>query len=267
MKILYHSEDGEYEKLCVNVVRKVCSNAKIYICHDLATAGKTLMLDRMDIVIFNLNLRRNRSLDQDGMRFLEYLRRMPGYALTPMLVLLDMEDARFYTYNRLHAYACYQKPLNEKLFHLDVKKLVREKDRQSGYPDEDSVVHCFRKRDELYVVREEELVRVEKTRDSGLVVTTEREYDVDVRSLRRDTQLFYSGRFIRCSRTNYVNPRYIRKVDRNCIRLRDEYGDIKPSKRGYREAIRRMTELQEELNQALGDIRDREENRKRDDDR
>lgn len=267
MKIMYYSEDGEYEQLCNNVVKRASRNAKLYLCHDLATAGKTLMLDRMDIAIFNLRIRRNKNVDQEGMRFLEYLRRMPGYALTPVLILMDMEDDRFYTYNRLHAYACYQKPLNEKLFYGDVTKLVRETERQSGYPDEESTVHCFRKRNELYVVWEEELVRVEKTHDSGLVVTTEGEYDVDVRSLRRDSQLFYSGRFIRCSRTNYVNPRFIRKVDRDYIRLRDAYGDVKLSKRGYRDAVRRMEELQEKMNQAQDEPVDGRKNRKRDDDR
>ena len=252
MKIMYYSPDEQYEKLCIDAVRKVSKSAKIYICHSLAAAGKKLMMDRMDIVIFNLHIRRKDDVDQEGIRFLDRLRRVPGYALTPIMILMDLEDVYYHTYNRLHAYACYRKPLNEAVFSGDMTELVRETERNAGTSEWENTIHCFRKNEELYMVLEEEVVRVEKTHDKGLVVTTEREYDVDVRALRKDSRLFYSGHFIRCSRTNYVNPKYIRKVDRDCVKLEDKYGEVKLTETGYRDVVRRMNEIQEKKNKKPG---------------
>ena len=54
----------------------------------------------------------------------------------------------------------------------------------------------------------------------------DRTYDVDAEAIRSDAGLVDYERFIKCSRSDYVNPEYVRGISRDSILLDRNMGRV-----------------------------------------
>lgn len=226
MNVLICVREEKYAEYYKTVIREMCRDANIYRCYMLREAWPKALTTRMDLMFFDLPVREKGSEGTEWIRAMECLRRTPEYTLVPMIFITELEDIGFYAYNRLHAYACYQKPLNKRLFCRDIGELMSGISRKRAYDDFWDTVHFFRNKADWHVVRAEELVRVEKHSHFGYVVSVDHEFRADIRALRLDTELFCTGKLVQCSRSDYVNLRYIRSVEKGRILLKGKFGEV-----------------------------------------
>ncbi len=253
MNILVYIDNDRNLQFILGVIRRSSRDARVWICRSLQEAWSVVMTEYMNLMIFDLELYGREEIKREKLQFLDRLRSLQEYRYTWMFLLMDMEDVRFHGYNRLHSFACYEKPLNEDLFQEDLEHLIEAENSKKKRSSIKEDLHCFRRGRELYVVTGEELVRVESHREYGFVVTPEKKYEVDVRSIRQDAKHFGPDRMIRCSRSDYVNPYYIRIVEKNCILLKGDLGIVELSPSGRKNLLRRMRELAEEAGIEISD--------------
>ena len=244
MNVLVYLMNEKNREYYTATIHENSPGARIYWCTRAVEAMNLLFSIRMDIVIADLLIRKEEGVDSEGLRLLEHLRRIEDYVLLPILIVAEMEDVRFHAYHRLHSYAYFQTPLNKDEFRTVLRRLVIGIEWNLRRQETMEKRLYFRKNSELYIVEERELVRFETHSHSGHVVTVGTEFDVDIRSLRGNKMLS-SGCFVRCSRCDYVNPRFIKKVDRKKVILRDELGVIYLTSSGRREVLKKISELTE----------------------
>ncbi len=236
MNILICMEKEKSAQYCLSVVREQCDHARFHVFHFLQEAWRKALTTRMDLMI--LELPKGKGLEKDeGLRTLECIRRTKEYLITPMILLSDLEDTRLYGYNRLHAYACYQKPVNKIVFQQDIGDLLLGLTTENRQSDHQNMMHSFHYRNELYVVRERDLVRLQRHSHTVNVVTVDHRFRVDIRSLQQEADLFESGRFLQCNRSDFVNPMFICLVEKHRVILKGKYGMIPLTNLGRKNAV------------------------------
>ncbi len=225
--ILMYLEDEGYLSFFKEVFEEGSTGVKLSVCHEPEEVMMLAAKERVDLLVADLKMVKGGRTSFKGFLFLDRFRRQPEYRFTYLLVIADLEDEKYHGYNRLHCYGYFTKPLNEKLFrseviplcgYLEILRTLLEK--------AEDPIHCFRRRNEILVFRESEMVRFEIHKKHGHIVTLDGEYDVAVEPIREDDGLVCSERFIRYGRYDYVNTEYIRGMRGGRLLLYGNLGEI-----------------------------------------
>ena len=227
INILMYLEDEGHLSFFKEVFEEYSADVKLSVCHDPDEAMMLAAMERVDLLVADLKMVKGGRTCFKGFLFLDRFRSRPEFRFTYMLVISDLEDERFHGYNRLHCYGYFTRPLNERLFRSEVIPLCGYLEMLRALLEKaEDPIHCFRRRSDILVFRESELVRFEIHKKHGHIVTVDGEYDVAVEPIREDDGLVCSERFIRYARYDYVNTGFIRGMRGDRILLYGDLGEI-----------------------------------------
>ena len=240
MRGLIYVTDQTYVEFYRTLVRQNCPKTQLVLCDSIKDARNAMLERHMDFFLADFVVVRNKGMDISGFRFLESVRSVTEYRFTPIFLVTDMADERLFAYNRLHCYCYYQRPLCMNLFREDLIPYLSYLEKNSGKEKREEQVYFFRNRTALYTVSESELVMFKMQTRRGTVYTTDGSFEADVRVLRNCKELTGSDHFVKCNRECYVNPDFIRRVDRDQVVLKRNFGTVRLTECGKKNLERKM---------------------------
>ncbi len=240
MRGLLYATDQQYVSFYRSFIREIRPDAQFVFCRKASEASQIILKERVDLILADLKIITRKGMDTSGLHFLNGVRNVRGYYLVPVVLVADVDDEGPFLKEDVHCYEFFRKPLNQEAFREKIGPLLRYADEGRISPDI-RALHFFRKRKCLYPVSEEELVRFELHSHNGLIVTLQDSYDVDIASLRKDEELLSSLAFLQVSRCDYVNKKYIQKIEQDKIVLKNDMGEVFLTDTG-RENVKRFRE-------------------------
>lgn len=221
MKIICFIEETKNEAFYRQVIKEGCPEAEVLLFRKGKDALASSLLQPADLLLADLCIRRRTGSQDAGFLFLETFRRNPLQKYTPLIIVSDVDDEELYSYSQLHSYACFTKPLNRGIFRTEVGGLIRyhAAERERVLRNLLNPTCSFLTKEGVLMAREEEIVRFELHSKYGLVVLEGKAYSVNAGHLRTERKLLESRWFLQCNRSDFVNIRYVRRVDREKVIL------------------------------------------------
>ena len=206
------------------LIHETGANSKTYQCTNIKDAYQTALEKDIDLFIVDIILDANRPGDSSGLKFVENIRKLDKYTISPVIFVTSLEDARLHSYEKLHCYSFLEKPFDperlKEMVRLCIQGGRRNRERRTLY---------FRKDGIIIAIDRDEIVEVE---GSGhvLYVRTNRGERIDVPyiTIKRFLEEADDDNFIQCSRSSVVNLQYVRSLDltNRMIELKNDFGTI-----------------------------------------
>ena len=241
LNALIYLEQKRYMKVYEEVIGGRSDNTRIIFSSDPREALYIAASWKPGLMVADLQSVRKGDISFPGFTFLNLIRGQEGCRYTPLIVVSDLEDERYFAYNRLHCHAYFPKPLNKELFYSEVGDLC-DFLRRDKIPGAEQL-HFFRRKKGVIILRNDELIRYELHRKEGLLVTQEASFPVSAELIRKDGSLRDPKLFIRCNRSDYVNASYIREWTKDEVVLSHRMGRIELSEGGQRRIREYMKRL------------------------
>ena len=206
------------------IVQNIDVKNVVYPFRVLKDAYQCAVEKEIDLFIVDIILDRNKPGDSSGLKFVENVRKINHYAFAPIIFVTSLEDAKLYTYEKLHCYSFIEKPFEaEKL-----QMLVRESLKFPSVIEKRKTLY-FRKDGIILAVDREEIVFAESINHVMNIHTNHGDVlkvpYVTVKKLIEETD---SSDIIQCSRSTIVNRMFIHNVDipNQTIQLKEGFGNI-----------------------------------------
>ncbi len=239
---LLFATDQKYVEFYQDAIREGCPGTRLNLCQSGVEMIDTLFKTDVAFLLVDLAISRSGKIDDISMQELYSVRQDDRFRYLPLVLVTDLDDERFFAYNRLHCYAYYHKPLNKEVFLSDVIPCFRHAVSEHDLKEQMQALYTIKKSRSVYFVPECELVRYEKQRHKGMIITMDEEIELDIKNLSRMKRLMTSDSFVQCSRRHYVNLGFIHKVGSDNVQLRGGYGEVELSPDRREVVLRRMDE-------------------------
>lgn len=105
-----------------SLIQEIDTKNTIFECSDVKDAYQYALEKDIDLFIIDIILDTSRPGDSSGLKFVDGIRGIDRYAFTPVIFVTSLEDARLYTYEKLHCYSFIEKPFAPNM----LKELVRQ---------------------------------------------------------------------------------------------------------------------------------------------
>lgn len=227
-KVLILEDEPLIVKLLEKMIRNIDVKIKVYSFDNLQEAYQCVLEKDIDCFLVDIILDKDTPGDTSGLRFIDSLRKIHKYALAPVIVLTSLEDAKLYTYDKLHCYSFVEKPFDpekvEKLIKNCLSNIVDEEEERTLFLRKDGIILALEVNDVIYieVVNRNVHIHTRQKDDLKLPYRTIKafmdEYDLDS--------------FLQVSRSCIVNKKYIDTIDitNQMIHLKEEYGIVEIGK-------------------------------------
>lgn len=221
------------------ILQEVPVRNKVYACGKLQDAYQYTLEKQIDLFIVDIILDTSIPGDSSGLKFVDSIRKIEKYAFTPVIFVTSLEDAKLYTYERLHCYSFVEKP-------FDVKRLKELICKCLNFPGEQRQEKTlyFRKDGIILAVDRSEIVYAESVNHTMNIHTSRGDQmSIPYITLKRFLEETDSSEIIQCSRNTVVNKAFIHNIDipNRMIQLKDGLGSIEIG-------IRFKKQLREEFN-------------------
>lgn len=138
-----------------SLIQEIDTKNTIFECSDVKDAYQYALEKDIDLFIIDIILDTSRPGDSSGLKFVDGIRGIDRYAFTPVIFVTSLEDARLYTYEKLHCYSFIEKPFAPNM----LKELVRqclnfpsvEKKRKTMYFRKEGIILAADREDIVYV--------------------------------------------------------------------------------------------------------------------
>lgn len=196
----------------------------LFKCNNRRDAYQYALELEIDLFIVDIVLEPQSPGDSSGLKFVDSIRKIQRYIFTPVIFVTSLEDAKLFTYEKLHCYSFVEKPFDsEKL-----KDLVRQCLKFPVYNQTSKNLY-FRKDGIILSVNREEIVYV-KCQNHFLNIHTKQEdvLSIPYVTLKKFLKEADSTDIIQCSRNAAVNKNFIYNVDipNQMIQLKNDMGRI-----------------------------------------
>ena len=246
MNGLIFATDQQYLQFYRASIREACPDTRLIECGSVPEVKQSLDRRSTAFLIADFKISKPDGPDREGMQFLYDLRMGEEFRYLPLVVVTDLEDEKYFAYNRLHCFAYYRKPLNEDLFLQDVIPYLKHSVERAKWKEQIECLHIIKKRRDAYYVPECEMVRYEIHTHKGYIITMDDEIEIDVKNMKGMKELLSSKRFVQCSRADYVNMDFIRRVGSRTVELQGKFGEVTLSEERRQYVISRMDKMAEE---------------------
>ena len=196
----------------------------IFACSDIKDAYQYALEKEIDLFIIDIILDTSRPGDSSGLKFVDSIRKIERYVFTPVIFVTSLEDARLYTYEKLHCYSFIEKPFDpNKLKELVMQCLnfpSVELKRKTMYFRKDGIILATDREDIIYVECINRVLNIYTIQEDLLSIPY-----VTLKKFLSDVD---SDDFIQCSRSAVVNRCYIHNVDitNRVIQLKNQMGTV-----------------------------------------
>ena len=200
------------------------TKVKVFLCNNTKDAYHCAMDRTIDLFVVDIILNPDLPGDSSGLNFIQNIRQISHYMLTPVIVVTSLEDEKLYTYEKLHCYGFIEKPFDE----IQLKRLVQEALSYSGAESRAKFLY-FRIDGIIYAVERDSIVYVESIKHVLHIHQNGKNVlHVSGITVKRLVEQLDSSDFIQCSRSTVVNRNCIHSVDmpNRVIQLKDDMGRL-----------------------------------------
>lgn len=225
MKKILVLEDNQVTMGCIkSLISEIDIKNTIYACSDVKDAYQIALEKDIDLFIVDIILDTGTPGDSSGLKFVDSIRKIERYAFVPVIFVSSLEDARLYTYEKLHCYSFIEKPFDPNKLKELVKKCLSfpasESMRKTLYFRKDGIILAVDREDIAYVDCISHVLHIHTTQGDLLCIPY-----VTLKKFLEDVG---STDFMQCSRNSVVNKSYIHNVDitNRVIQLKNQMGTV-----------------------------------------
>lgn len=206
------------------LVQEIDSKSTIFKCASIKDAYQYVLERDIDLFIIDIILDTSRPGDSSGLRFVDAIRKIDRYAFIPVIFVTSLEDARLYTYEKLHCYSFIEKPFDpNKLKEMVIQCLnfpSVEQKRKTMYFRKDGIILAADREDIVYVECINHVLNILTIQGDLLSIPY-----VTLKKFLSDVD---SNDFIQCSRSTVVNKCYVHNIDitNRVMQLKNKMGTV-----------------------------------------
>lgn len=207
-----------------NIIHETDIKNEVYSFKNVKEAYKCALEKVIDLFIIDIILDTKRPGDSSGLDFVENIRNVNHYGLTPIIFVTSLEDAKLYTYEKLHCYSFIEKPFDA----TRLKTLVEQCLRYPGYNNNTKTLY-FRKDGIILAVDRDDIVYAESSHHSLVIHTKNNDMlSIPYITIKRFLSDADSNCFIQCSRNAVINKSFVHNVDipNGMIQMKDNLGRV-----------------------------------------
>lgn len=209
------------------------------MCSCVEDAYRYALEKDIDLFIIDVILDTSRPGDFSGLKFIDAIRKIDRYAFAPVIFVTSLEDAKLYTYEKLHCYSFVEKPFDPNRLKELVMQCLNfptvEQKRKTMYFRKDGIILAVDREDIVFAECANHVLNIHTAQDDLLSIPY-----VTLKKFLTDVD---SDDFAQCSRSTVVNKKYIQNVDitNGVIQLKNQMGTVEIGimyKKGLKEVFR-----------------------------
>lgn len=207
-----------------SIVSDLGTNTVVYGYSNIRDAYQCAMERTIDLFLIDIILDTGRPSDTSGLRFVENIRQVEHYNFTPIIFVTSLEDAKAYTYEKLHCYRFIEKPFDVE----QVKKTIEQCLKFPGHVRESKTLY-FRKDGIILAVEREDIVYAESMEHIMHIHTKQGDIlKIPYITLKKLLEDLDSPDMLQCSRSTIINRNYVHNVDipNRMIQFKDNLGRV-----------------------------------------
>ena len=185
--VLILEDNKSTQELLKNIFSRLEIHSQISVADSAKDAYVLAMGGFYDLFVVDVVLDHRKASDVSGMAFVERIREIEYYKLTPVIFITGLEDPKFYAYSQLHCYSYLEKPFDFHAAALLFTEVLKSTTRKIVY------IEIRAKKNYLHCV------------DGTMVLPY-----VPLADFTRELDPRY---FLQCNRSTVVNRRFISAVD------------------------------------------------------
>ncbi len=206
-----------------DIVREIDAKVTVYPFDNVKDAYQCASEKLIDLFIIDIILD-SRPGDVSGLNFVENIRKMNHYRFVPIIFVTSLEDAKLYTYEKLHCYRFIEKPFDD-----DQLKQLAEQCLRFPQTCNRAKTLYFRKDGIILAVEREDVIYAESVKHIIHIHTRQGDtLNIPYITLKKLLDDIDSSDFIQCSRSAVINKRFIQNIDipNRRIQLKDGHGYV-----------------------------------------
>uniref|UniRef100_UPI0040563A8C LytR/AlgR family response regulator transcription factor n=1 Tax=Agathobacter sp. TaxID=2021311 RepID=UPI0040563A8C len=223
-KILILEDNPVTIEHIASLIQEIAIENKVFACSDRKEAYQYALETDIDLFIIDIILDTSRPGDSSGLKFVDSIRKIERYVFTPVIFVTSLEDAKLYTYQKLHCYSFIEKPFEPDMLKELVKQCLRfpsaEQKKKTLYFRKDGIILAADREDIVYVDCVNHILDIHTIQGDLLSIPY-----VTLKKFLADAD---NDDFIQCSRSSVVNRCYIHNVDitNRAIQLKNQMGTV-----------------------------------------
>lgn len=223
-KILVLEDNPVTLEYITSLIREIDIKNTLFACSDVKNAYQYVLEKDIDLFIIDIILDTSRPGDSSGLKFVDGIRRIDRYSFTPVIFVTSLEDARLYTYEKLHCYSFIEKPFDPNKLKEMVMQCLNfptvEQKRKTMYFRKDGIILAADREDIVYAECINHILNIHTAQGDLL--------SIPYVTLKKFLLEVDSDDFIQCSRSAVVNKCYIHNVDitNRVIQLKNQMGTV-----------------------------------------
>ncbi len=227
-KILILEDNSMTRKFVEEIAKDLELKTEVYAFDNVKEAYSCALEKNIDCFIVDIILDTKVPGDTSGLKFVQSIRELNYYTITPVIMLTSLEDAKLYTYEKLHCYRFMEKPFEP----LELKHLLEE---CLGYRERKTIKTLTYHIDGVIMVAELcDIVFVDV--NCRVLQIHNRKYgilSIPYKTIKSFLAEADCEDMIQCSKHCVVNRNYIEYFDyvNRMIRLKDDLGELEVGKK------------------------------------
>lgn len=206
------------------IVQEIDNKNRSFAFTNIKDAYQCVLEKRIDLFIIDIILDASVPGDSSGLKFVDRIRQINNYAFTPVIFITSLEDAKLYTYEKLHCYSFIEKPFDSEKLKVTIRECLNFPDvvekRKTLYFRKDGIILAVDREDIVYAESINHIMNIHTMRGDALKIPY-----ITLKKLMEEVD---STDMIQCSRSTIVNIAYIDNVDipNQIIQLKNGMGNV-----------------------------------------
>ncbi len=206
-----------------DIVQEIDAKVTVYPFDNVKDAYQCASEKLIDLFIIDIILD-SKPGDVSGLNFVENIRKVNHYRFVPIIFVTSLEDAKLYTYEKLHCYRFIEKPFDDDQLKQLVEQCLRFPEicnrAKTLYFRKDGIILAVEREDVIYAESVKHIIHIHTRQGDTLNIPY-----ITLKKLLDDID---SGDFIQCSRSAVINKRFIQNIDipNRRIQLKDGHGYV-----------------------------------------
>lgn len=232
-KILVLEDNSMTACLIKEIIDESDVKADIYIFDNVKDAYQCALEKPIDCFLVDIILNTKFPGDTSGLQFVDNIRKIQKYVLTPVIFMTSLEDTKLYTYEKLHCYCFLEKPFRPEILKTLLEQCfvnAETKRNKTMYFQADGVVMAVDLPEVVYV----ETIRRELYIHTLKLGTLK----VPYKTIKAFLQEADSEDLIQCSRYSVFNRAFLKNYDpvNRMIHLKEDRGILEVG-RHFKKAV------------------------------
>lgn len=223
-KILVLEDNGAAMEHIAALIRELGISNMLFDCDNIKDAYQCALEHDIDLFIVDIILEPGSPGDSSGLKFVDNMRSIEKYMFTPVLFVTSLEDAKLYTYEKLHCYSFIEKPFDSEKVKGIIRQCLRfsadSPKRKTLYFRKDGIILAVERADIVYACCQNHQLNI-YTRQGDVM-------QIPYIPLKKFLEEADSVDMIQCSRSTVVNRNFIDNVDipNQMIQLKEHRGSV-----------------------------------------